>query len=270
MNHLPLSLLSLPLSLAALLATPAAAQDLAVADQPAAAKRVVKLAIDGADFAVALVALADERIKLADGEVLANALVMVADQDGNGFCVTMLDADLDFYWQSLAVDATGLRLGAIQRVPARRPPITTDRTPVKDDQEPTQVKSDLPPQRPADTAAPPRSKDDGTVPALDLPLSIRAKTNEAGLICALHFAFVAPTDGYGLGLFAVKGARPEGNADIYLYRKFPGEGEGHQDMWEEHRLAVELPKVQSVRVFLAEGKTVRPGSDTTWRQIAKL
>ncbi|MFY9343580.1 MAG: hypothetical protein WAT39_13880 [Planctomycetota bacterium] len=290
MTHRTPSFLSLPLSLA-LLTIPAAAQVSADALPPA--KPTIRLAMAGVDFAVALVALEDERIAFANGEVLNNAVVMLARDEGGERFVELPDLQLRLFWQSLTVDSTdgGLRIGAIQAIDKRRPKAAVHAalpgdlavagdapdgrlTAVDADAPANAVKSDQAPtatdEKPADLPVCTWAGDDGFQADDQMPIVLTPVYTVDSHISDLYASFIAPTDGYGLGLVDVRGAQAYRSADVYLYRKLPGKGEGRLRAEEKLHLMVSLPKVAKLRVFLAEGTNSRPGNDTTWREIARL
>ncbi len=107
-----------------------------------------------------------------------------------------------------------------------------------------------------------------TAPPDELPIRLSLEPKGSGTV-VLTASFEAPSSDYGLTLV---GARLDGGetTDVYLYRKWPGPGEGLLDVTEVHRVSVELPADEPIQVFLAQGLTDQPGSFNVWQRIAKL
>ncbi len=242
------------LSLAALLfAMPAMAQSDVMPPQ----KKPIRLTIDAdADFAIALVAANDRALPVFGKWVLSDALVVILLKEDSGkfsLDLEQVDNPTLSHWQAATFDAKkGLSIHAIQKIDAdyAAPPK------LDADAMPDATASDSDAQRPKPALVP------ATPP-------IALKVEQAGKQCKLHATFQAPTDDYRLVLVRVD-ETDDGIADVYLYRKLPGKGEGMHDVIETHSVAVAMACGGAVRVFLAEGTNSRPGEATAWKLLAKL
>jgi hypothetical protein len=243
----------LTLSLAALLtAMPAMAQDDGSTQKP------IRFVIGDkdADLALALVALDNGSIPFMGNWILGNATVILLPKQDDGsfqcFADLPMQCDADLWWQGVTWDAVdGLKIYPIKKV---APDPTGKVDPVSDGvTKPAPKKEEAPVQAPLPIELSFLPGDDGS------PGSV------------LQAKLIAPTNDYNLVLVRVDKADAEGGkADVYLYRKVPGEGEGMLDVIEEHTVKVDMTGARTVRVFLATGKESRPGVATAWRYLTEL
>jgi hypothetical protein len=155
-----------------------------------------------------LAALGADTVRLGTGTVLASPVVLGLAKDRRDVVVLPLApavaAAAGVHVQAVLLDAGGMIAPGIV--------LPIDRTP--------------PPQPvlPSEPLAAVRlalEQGQGSVPAF-----------------ALHAAFTAPTDGYGLRVHAL--VRHDHGTDVYLRLDTPGPGEGMLDIVEEHELLTKL------------------------------
>lgn len=241
----------LAIGLIASAADPCPAQSNALLDANAA--RLYRLRVD-ADLAgpTLLLLAAEPRIAAFTGQpLLADAtLLLPKPVDATHVGLDLyLTAGLRYYWQAVRIlPSTGLAAGPIQAI----------------------VDGD--PDRDGDGLA-----DDAVRPecaawsGLPLLLKIARNPKKVGG-CRLWADFDAPSDDWALAVVdvAVTVTDDGSVADVLLYRKVPGPGEGLRDVVEHHTLTVELPCTDAVRVFLAEGTRTRPAECQAFRLMEKL
>lgn len=224
-------------------AAPVAAQQLHALN---ASPHVLRLFLGGARCGIVLVSLEDRAFGIAGDLVLANVLALpIASKAESGYADVVVPASCDVYWQVVTMAEARPQVSKI----------FLHRASLGD----TRVADDL------GSAA----TDVGdTPPIVKLPLDLSASTT-MGRIDGIKASFCAPSDGYGLQLIAVKLSEAE-VTDVFLWRKRPGPGEGHCDLTEFHSLVVGFPATRRVRVFLSEGKSLRPNPMAAQELIARF
>ena len=258
--------LQLTLSLAAALAAmPAMAQDNA---PPIQIK--FEVADQDPDFCLALVSLENGTVPFMGERILDNAIVLVLAKQGGSFvydAYLLMQCDADLWWQGVTYDMVdGLKIHAIQKVAADRadnPDESFDATAGADNgyegagSEPEPVKNGAPAIEP---------------PPIELSF-LPAEDGSPGSV--LQAKLIGPTSDYGLVLVNVRVDAADadaggGKADVFLYRKLPGEGEGMLDIVEEHTVTADLTGARTIRVFLATGTQSKPGVATAWTLLKTL
>jgi hypothetical protein len=247
----------LTLSLAAMLAAmPAMAQDNGSIQKP------IRFVIGDkdADLALALVALDNGSIPFMGNWILGNATVILLPKQDDGsfqcFADLPMECDADLWWQGVTWDAAdGLKIYPIKKI-AADPTGKVD--PVSDGvTKPAPKKEEVPAQ---------------ALPPIELSF-LPGDDGSPGSV--LQATLIGPTSDYNLVLVKVSvyGADADkggGQADVYLYRKVPGEGEGMLDVIEEHTVTADLSGAKTIRVFLATGTKSEPGVATAWKYLTKL
>ena len=257
------------LSLAALLlAAPAMTQDLDAMPQKKKIVLTVDAGVDapGTDFALVALSLTHSVVRIKDAMVLSDASVHLLTKKFGRFVLDMdvpADWSADLYWQGATWDATnGLRWKPIRRLDADATKAdATDADRKSPSKEVLNADALQALNKPILKPTP--------IPKYP-PLSFQLERGKSGDDCRLHAQFVAPTDDYGLGLVRVESGGSIRRADVYLYRKVPGRGEGMNAIKELHSLTIALPGVKSVRVLLAEGTSSRPDESSPWNLVAYL
>lgn len=224
-------------------AAPAAAQQSDALNAPAP---VLRMSLGGARCGIVLVSLDDRAIGIDADLVLANALaVPIASLPGSGCADVVVPAGRDLYWQIVTMVDGRMQVSRIRLHPALRGD--------------TRLADDL------GSAA---TDVDDSLPVDKLPLDLGVNTT-MGRIDAIKASFRAPNDGYGLLVFAVKLSEAE-VTDVFLWRKRPGPGEGHDDVIMFHSAVVGFPATRSVRVFLSEGTSIHPDPTAPCELIARF
>ena len=219
-----------------------------------------EIADQDADLALALVALDNGTIPFLGNWVLSDALVIVLGKQDDGsfqcFADLPMQCDADLWWQVVTWDAVeGLEIHPIKKLAA-------DPAGKVDAGDAATAKGDA------------GATKDGA-PALALPpVELSFLPGEDGSLSVLQATLIGPTSDYNLVLVSVHVDVRKGDAgnraDVYLYRKVPGEGEGMLDVIEEHTVTADVSGAKVVRVFLATGKESRPGVATAWPLLATL
>ena len=123
----------------------------------------------------------------------------------------------------------------------------------------------------------PAPKQEGEPAQAPLPIELSFLPGDDGDPgSVLQATLIGPTSDYDLVLVRVKvdeadvDADGGGKADVYLYRKVPGVGEGMLDIVEEHTVTADVSGAKTVRVFLATGTKSEPGLALAWRLLPTL
>jgi hypothetical protein len=269
----------LTLSLAAALAAmPAMAQD------NGAPQNQIRFEIgdQDADFCLALVALENGTIPFLGDHVLANALVLVLHKEDGSFVCDMdlpMQTDADLYWQGVSWDMVdGLKIYPVQKVAH-----DGDDNIIDESFDAAAGPGDVPDAAGEPPVAgqvmgagiePASKKDDGGSAEDPLPIELSfLPADDGSPSSVLQAKLIGPTSDYGLSLVHVRVDTTDdagGKADVYLYRKVPGEGEGMLDIVEEHTVTADLSGAKTIRVFLATGTQSKPGAATAWRFLTAL
>jgi hypothetical protein len=265
--------LPLTLSLAALLAAmPAMAQDNGSPPKP------IKFEIGNqdADLALALVALDNGTIPFMGDWILANALVIVLDKQDDGsfqcFADLPMQCDADLWWQGVTYGAVdGLKIHPIKKVAE-----AADKAGAKPDADQGAAGEWQLVGQVVGVGNEPAPKKDGSPAQAPLPIELSFPPGENGSPgSVLQATLIGPTSDYNLVLVKVRvdagnADAGGGTADVYLYRKVPGDGEGMLDVIEEHTVTADVSGAKTIRVFLATGTKSEPGVATAWRFLTTL
>ncbi|HEX6811989.1 MAG TPA: hypothetical protein VF384_10240 [Planctomycetota bacterium] len=219
-----------------------------------------------ADFALALLSLDNGTVPFLGNQILADAdamLILKKVEDGRFVSDDMtLQWVSDLWWQGVTFDMEkGLEIHPIQKIGAG-PAVAFDVEGLR--AEPADGSAGAEP-KPVEEPAPPAG------PPAPLGIELSFVPSEDGTPSSqLQARFVAPTSDFGLVLVNVRvvpgagGDAGGGSADVYLYHKLPGEGEGLLDVVEEHTVVADVAGAQTIRVFIGQGTASLPGKAVAW------
>ncbi|HZN37266.1 MAG TPA: hypothetical protein VFD82_00595 [Planctomycetota bacterium] len=267
---------ALLLSLAAALAAmPAMAQDNGSPQKPIE----FEIGDQDADFGFALVSLDNGTVPLLGDPVLSNAIVLLMGKKDAGFaCLLDLPMQADLWWQGVTYDLVdGMKIHPIQKLAADHAgkiDESYDETAKPDEGHDEAGERPVAGQVMGAGSEPAPTKE-GAQAHAPLPIELSfLPGDDGGPGSVLQATLIAPTNDYNLVLvrvdFEAADADGGGKADVYLYRKVPGEGQGMLDIVEEHTVTADVSGAKTVRVFLATGKESRPGVTTAWRFLTEM
>jgi hypothetical protein len=204
-----------------------------------------------ADVALLLVSPSADVVRFGDGWLLAQAVVAPIALGTDARALDQLlpkGCDANLYWQKVGCGRDGLSISPIALLSAPVDELAAvDRA-----------------SEPAAKPLPIRVPVEGS-----LPFEFTLHALRPGLFVGLNASFEAPTDDYDLGLITVAMTRP-GTAEVYLFRRLPGKGEGRRDVIETHAVDVILPPVHQVLVYLLESTERCPIVEGNTKLVARL